>query len=123
VRLPTVDRAAFETGVLPFLRLHAAEPMQDLPRVRLRGGCGGALGLGLGLGLGSGSGSDWAWFGFWVLGRLRFYLRLVGANLFIVVLGPWKRTNLDHQSQSHLIHPANHTSTSTPKPKPNQTSH
>lgn len=57
MRLPTVDRAAFETGVLPFLRLHAAEPMQDIPRVRrLRGGCGGALGLGLG--------SGWAWFGF-----------------------------------------------------------
>lgn len=35
VRLPSVERGAFEAGVLPFLHLHAAEPMQAIPRVRL----------------------------------------------------------------------------------------
>lgn len=36
VRLPSVDRGAFEAGVLPFLHMHALEPMQAIPRVRVR---------------------------------------------------------------------------------------
>lgn len=35
VRLPSVDRGAFEAGVLPFLQMHALEPMQAIPRVRV----------------------------------------------------------------------------------------